>query len=536
VIPHAAHPRVSDANIARIRRIFPLLQDRRPVVKSCGCPSHDRRCPRTPIGPVAEQPVLDLGMIRHSDVAARAPASDARTGSQASHSMLRPDGLMPAFLALSFASTASIAQPIEQGDLTFHLAEVPGGFVAPVHLTEPDDGSSRLFVADQIGRIRIIKNGVVLIEPFLDITGRMVTLNANYDERGLLGVAFHPDFASNGRFFVRYGKPRAGADGEPCKGTARGCHEEILAEFRVSASNPDLADPDSEKILIRIPKPQFNHDGGNLAFGPDGYLYFGMGDGGGANDGLADNPPSHGPIGNGQNINTLMGKILRIDVDSGDPYGIPADNASNGAGIKLFTGSNALGEPRRSLLHFDVASAVPAGTTVTKVTLTLFLDKSLSDPGTVSAHRLTADWGEGASNAGDPGGQGVAAAPGDATWNFRFFNATPWTTIGGDFIAVPNASAFQSPFVGSKTWSSDGMLADVQDWLADPASNFGWIVIGEEFLTTTARRYSSRETANAQSRPRLTIEFTPCKVDFDGTGFVDTDDFDAFVLAFEQGS
>lgn len=236
--------------------------------------------------------------------------------------------------ALSAASTVN-AQPIPQGDLTFDLVPVVTGLVAPILVTNAGDNSGRMFIVDQVGKVWILKDGQLLPDPFLAVqTPELVTVNTGYDERGLLGLAFHPDFANNGRVFVRYSKPRTGSAGEPCFGTGRGCHEEVLVEYAVSANNPDQVDPASAKYVLRINKPQFNHNSGTIAFGPDGYLYMGMGDGGGANDGLADTPPSHGPIGNGQNINSLMGKMLRLDVDSGSPYGIPSDNpfaSSDGA-------------------------------------------------------------------------------------------------------------------------------------------------------------------------------------------------------------
>jgi hypothetical protein len=128
-------------------------------------------------------------------------------------------------------------------------------------------------------------------------------------------LAFHPLYEQNGRFFVRYSTPRNGSPGEPCFGTSRGCHTEILAEYAVSASDPNQADPGSEIILFTVDEPQFNHNAGDVAFGPDGFLYFTLGDGGGAHDGLADDPPSHGPIGNAQNIETPLGAVLRISVD-----------------------------------------------------------------------------------------------------------------------------------------------------------------------------------------------------------------------------
>ncbi|HLU49726.1 MAG TPA: PQQ-dependent sugar dehydrogenase, partial [Planctomycetota bacterium] len=217
-------------------------------------------------------------------------------------------------------------EPIQLGDLEIRLEEVATGLSSPVFLTHAGDGSGRLFVVDQSGLIRVIRDGELLETPFLDIRDRIVTLNPNFDERGALGLAFHPDFESNGRFFVRYSGPREGGEEEPCTNSSRGCHEEILAEFRVSESDPDVADPESERILFRVDEPEFNHNSGQVLFGPDGLLYFSLGDGGGANDGLHQDPPRHGPIGNGQNLETALGSLLRIDVDGDEPYAIPDDN------------------------------------------------------------------------------------------------------------------------------------------------------------------------------------------------------------------
>jgi len=230
-----------------------------------------------------------------------------------------------------------ITPSIPKGDVVVELELVCSGLTSPVYATHAGDNSNRLFIVDQAGVIRIldVELGVCLPDPFLDLTPNMVTVNPFFDERGLLGLAFHPKFKNNGRFFVRYSAPRAGDSSEPCFGTSRGCHEEILAEFRVAKKHGNLADPASERILFRIDEPQFNHNSGNVTFGPDGLLYFTLGDGGGANDGLADSPPSHGPIGNGQNIETALGSILRIDVngmpDPGLEYAIPAGNPFAGA-------------------------------------------------------------------------------------------------------------------------------------------------------------------------------------------------------------
>lgn len=206
-----------------------------------------------------------------------------------------------------------------------NVALVAEGLTAPVTLAEPPDGSGRLFVVDQVGQIRIVgADGVLAGEPFLDLSGSMVDLNEAFDERGLLGLAFHPDYATNGRFYVYYSAPRRpGTPGDYD-------HTAVISEFTVSEGDPDVADPGTERVLLEVPEPQFNHDGGTLAFGPDGFLYISLGDGGGGDDvglGHVEDWYETNAGGNGQDVNAnLLGSILRIDVDGGDPYGIPADN------------------------------------------------------------------------------------------------------------------------------------------------------------------------------------------------------------------
>ena len=219
---------------------------------------------------------------------------------------------------------------IPKGDVVIELDLVCDGLTAPIMATNAGDRSDRLFIVDQAGVVRILDtdDDECLSEPFLDLTDRIVEVNPFFDERGLLGLAFHPRFKQNGRFFVRYSRSREGAEDEPCFGTSRGCHTAVLSEFR-GGNRGNSANPNSERVLLEVDEPQFNHDGGHLAFGPDGLLYVALGDGGGANDGLADDPPSHGATGHGQNIETLLGSMLRIDVDRRDPgmrYGIPHDN------------------------------------------------------------------------------------------------------------------------------------------------------------------------------------------------------------------
>jgi glucose/arabinose dehydrogenase len=184
--------------------------------------------------------------------------------------------------------------------LTITLTRVAGGFAQPLAITHAGDGSGRLFVAEQGGAIRILRNGAVSPVPFLDISG-LVTPNGG--EQGLLGVAFPPGFAARGSFYVNY--------------TDRtGIGNTVIARFGLTA-NPDVADAASLAPLLGIAQPFANHNGGQLAFGPDGFLYIGSGDGGSGGD----------PLGNGQSLATLLGKVLRIDVLSGaTPYGIPPGN------------------------------------------------------------------------------------------------------------------------------------------------------------------------------------------------------------------
>lgn len=179
-------------------------------------------------------------------------------------------------------------------DYTWQL--IASGLVRPVDLQA--DGSGRLFVVEKIGHIHILEDGLLVDTPFLNIEDRV---NDSSNEMGLLGLALHPGYAQNGYFYVNY----TGSGGDT-----------FISRFQVTGSNPYLADPASEVNLLRISQPFPNHNGGGLDFGPDGYLYAGLGDGGAAGD----------PFGNGQNTDTLLGSVLRLDVDSAEPYAIPPDN------------------------------------------------------------------------------------------------------------------------------------------------------------------------------------------------------------------
>jgi glucose/arabinose dehydrogenase len=211
------------------------------------------------------------------------------------------------------------------------LELVADGLTAPVSLATPGDGSGRLFIVDQIGVIRVLTaEGELLDEPFLDIRDRMVSLNAGYDERGLLGMAFDPDYEESGRFALYYSAPLVGGGPEGWDHTSR------LSWFTVSDDDTNVADPDSEVSILEVDQPQPNHNGGEIAFGPDGYLYVALGDGGGANDvgtGHVEDWYGRNRGGNGQDISeNLLGSILRIDPTTEDPYGLPEDNPFFGEG------------------------------------------------------------------------------------------------------------------------------------------------------------------------------------------------------------
>jgi hypothetical protein len=185
---------------------------------------------------------------------------------------------------------------------------------------------------------------------------------------------------------------------------------------------------------------------------------------------------------------------------------------SNGAGPTLFAGRTAQisNSRRRGLVHFDVASLVPSGSTISAVTLRMQMSQAASSTSqAVTLQRVAADWGEGTSNAGSSGGSGAASTAGDATWKHRFFSATLWSALGGDFVPAASATCAVGAD-GPYTWgSTPGMVADVQGWLDAPGSNFGWLVLGGEATVGTAKRFETREATDPAARPALTITFTP---------------------------
>jgi glucose/arabinose dehydrogenase len=201
---------------------------------------------------------------------------------------------LASFLLL-LCSVSNFAQSI-------NLQTFASGFSSPVAIVNA--GDSRLFVVQRGGAIRILNaNGAINATNFLSLTN----IISSGGERGLLGLAFHPNYTTNGYFYVNYTRSGDGAT--------------VIARYSVNSTNPNIADTSSALVLLTISQPFSNHNGGSLAFGPDGYLYIGMGDGGSGND----------PSNYGQNINSLLGKMLRIDVNSGTPYGIPPTNPYAGA-------------------------------------------------------------------------------------------------------------------------------------------------------------------------------------------------------------
>ncbi len=230
-----------------------------------------------------------------------------------------------ALLTCAGNPTSIVLPPEGAGTLRLELVE--SGFASPVYLTTPPGDTARLFVVEQGGQISIIQHGVSLPTPFLDITSRV----ASGGERGLLSVAFHPSYAANGFFYVNY---------TDLNGDTR------VERYTVSVADSNLADTATHKLILFIPQPYSNHNGGLVLFGPDGMLYIGMGDGGSGGD----------PQNRAQHPDSLLGKLLRIDLDHGDPYAIPANNpfATSGGAPEIW----ALGLRNPWRFSFDPPSGL----------------------------------------------------------------------------------------------------------------------------------------------------------------------------------
>lgn len=253
-------------------------------------------------------------------------------------------GMLSIGLVLALATRADaqhqdlLPNAIQPGTTHVDLAPIASGFTAPVYGVSAPGDSHDLFVVDQAGKINVIHDGVLQPTPFLDISGieNSVPLRPGYDERGLLGLAFSPGFndpnSSGFRTVYTYQSEATGtapADFVPAPGTLTGPidHQNVLVQWKVNSSNPDMIDPTTRRDLLREDHPALNHNGGTIAFGPDGDLYLAIGDGGTAND------SGNGHIvstGNAQSLSVVMGKMLRIDVNGNNSangkYGIPSDN------------------------------------------------------------------------------------------------------------------------------------------------------------------------------------------------------------------
>ncbi len=229
---------------------------------------------------------------------------------------------MRATLVSALAAAAALGAAPALAEVSVDLQPVAEGLTAPLLMVSPP-GDDRRFIVEQIGVIRVLgPDGTLNPEPFLNIRHKIVDLMPDFDERGLLGLAFHPDFAENGRFFVSYSGRLPGD--APMDHKLWYDHTNYVAEYRVDPDAPDVADPTTERIISAIDWPQFNHNGHWIGFGPDGLFYISTGDGGYANDwGIGHDVVN----GNGQDMTTPLGKILRVDVDAEQqPYGVPEDN------------------------------------------------------------------------------------------------------------------------------------------------------------------------------------------------------------------
>ena len=226
------------------------------------------------------------------------------------------NSLIKSLLALSLV-LPGLAQAADETP-RIGLKMLAEGFTAPNSLVSLPDGSGRLLVSDQAGVIYVLnRDGQKLETPFLNIQSKLIELGKGMEERGLLGFALHPQFKMNHKFYVVYSAPRR-ASAPPDWD-----HTERLSEFKAADQDASTASPDSERVILEIDEPDWNHNSGRIAFGPDGLLYWTVGDGGAPND---IGKRGHAPEGNGQNLQTLLGKVLRIDINKGSPYGIPTDN------------------------------------------------------------------------------------------------------------------------------------------------------------------------------------------------------------------
>ncbi len=185
-----------------------------------------------------------------------------------------------------------------------------------------------------------------------------------------------------------------------------------------------------------------------------------------------------------------------------------SNTLSNGSGQNLFTGATQTGDKRRTLIHFNL-STIPPGSVINAVSFSIYCNKIPQDPApaTIELHKLLKDWGEGTSDATGAEGTGASATTNDATWSFNLFNTSSWTTPGGDFMAVKSASA-KGVDIGTFSMTGENLVADVQSFINNPATNFGWIILDSaEGTTSSARRYAARVNANPALRPQITVTY-----------------------------
>jgi len=401
---------------------------------------------------------------------------------------------------------------------TPNLQLVTDGLVAPVTVAAPADGSKRIFIVDEIGKIWIIaSDGTKVATPFLDITSKMVSLQTGYDERGLLGLAFHPDYKTNGKFYLFYtapprpGGPQAGASWNSLT---------RISEFTVNASNSNLGDLASEKIILESDHPQLNHNGGTIAFGPDGFLYISIGDGGASDDNAAGHVSDWYSVnvgGNGQdNYHNLMGNILRIDVNSGSPYSIPPDNPFVGTAARPEIYAFGFRNPYRfsfdmggtkqlfvgdagQSLNEEIDLVVKGGNygwNVKEGTACFNTDNDLvergSCPNTDSAGNPLIDPIIQLKNHANPSGGGLATV----IVGGHVYRGTALTQLAGQYIfgifsqdGGANAKIYSATPASSGMWSYSAIsLKDFPDNLGQYLKGFGQDQSGEIYLTTSAEQ------------------------------------------------
>lgn len=401
-------------------------------------------------------------------------------------------------------------------DTRTDLLQVADGFVSPIGAVASPDNTNRLFVIDQAGKVWIIDaTGTKLPTPFIDVTAMMVTLNVNYDERGLLGLAFHPQFATNKRFYIYYQMPPRPGGPEP---GVNWNNFSRISEFRTMAGNDNLADMTTERIILEMDDPQSNHNGGTIAFGPDGYLYIAIGDGGSANDvapGHVNDWYAANAGGNGQDVDAnLFGDILRIDVNNtGVPYAIPPDNPFVGTAHKQETWAYGFRNPFRfsfdmggthelyagdagQVLYEEIDRVVKGGNYGWNVREGKICFQAANNdtafatcPGIDILGNNLIDPVVTISNAGNPAGGRALTVIGGNVYRGSAIPAYSGKYIFGTFAQpgnVPNGELFIATPAGQSDWSYEEIiLVNKPNDLGFYLKGFGQDKAGEIYLTVT---------------------------------------------------